>query len=140
MSMVKEILIPLENKPGRLSAVSDLMLLNGIKIVAFQTTLEDGAGRLRMVVNDPERALNVLRTAEYRAEENQAIACEIPDHPGGLNAVLKPLKTADININTIYPAMGPGSALIMSIDQAETGLKLLREHWIRILGDDVYKL
>ena len=140
MSMIKEILIPLKNKPGSLSAVSDLMLLNGIKIIAFQVSNEGGTDRLRMVVNDSERALNVLRTAEYQAEENQAIACEIPEHPGGLNAVLKPLKTAGINIGTIYPVIGPGSALIMVIDQTETGLILLKEHWIRILGDDVYKM
>jgi hypothetical protein len=140
MSMIKEILIPLKNEPGRLSVISDLMLLNGIKIIAFQVSDGDGTGRLRMVVNDPERALNVLRTEEYQAEENQAIACEIPGHPGGLNAVLKPLKTADINVDTIYPVMGPGSALIMGIDQIEKGLKLLKEHWIRILGDDVYNM
>jgi len=140
MSMIKEILIPLKNEPGRLSVISDLMLLNGIKIIAFQVSDGDGTGRLRMVVNDPERALNVLRTGEYQAEENQAIACEIPGHPGGLNAVLKPLKTADINVDFIYPVMGPGSALIMGLDQTETGLKLLKEHWIRILGDDVYKM
>ena len=140
MSMIKEILIPLKNKPGQLSAVSDLMLLNGIKIVAFQVSNEGGTDRLRMVVNDPERALNVLRTAEYQAEENQAIACRIPDHPGGLNAVLKPLKSADINIDFIYPIIGPGAALIMGIDQIEKGLKLLNEYWIQILGDDVYKM
>ena len=140
MSMIKEILIQLQNEPGRLSAVSDLMLLNGIKIIAFQVSNEGGTDRLRMVVDDFERALNVLRTAEYQAEENQAIACRIPDHPGGLNAVLKPLKSADINIDFIYPAIGPGSALIIGIDQIEKGLKLLNEYWIQILGDDVYKM
>jgi len=140
MSMIKEILIPLKNKPGQLSAVSDLMLLNGIKIIAFQVSNEAGKDSLRMVVNDLERAMNVLRTAEYQAEENQAIACRIPDHPGGLNAVLKPLKSANININFIYPVIGPGSALIMGIDQTEKGLKLLNEYWIQILGDDVYKM
>ena len=140
MSLIKEILIPLKNKPGQLSAVGDLMLLNGIKIIAFQVSNEAGTDSLRMVVNDPERALNVLRTAEYQAEENLAIACRIPDHPGGLNAVLKPLKSADININFIYPVIGPGAALIIGIDQIEKGLKLLNEYWIQILGDDVYKM
>ena len=140
MSMIKEILIPLKNKPGQLSAVGDLMLLNGIKIIAFQVSNEAGTDSLRMVVNDPERAMNVLRTAEYQAKENQAIACRIPDHPGGLNAVLKPLKSADINIDFIYPVIGPGTALIMGIDQIEKGLKLLNEYWIQILGDDVYKM
>ncbi len=140
MSLIKEILIPLKNEPGRLSAVSDLLLLNGIKIIAFQISNDAGTDRLRMVVNDSERALNVLRTTEYQAETNQAIACRIPDHPGGLNAVLKPLKSAGINIDFIYPVMGSGSALIMGIDQIEKGLKLLKEHWIQILGDDVYKM
>jgi len=138
--MVKEILIPLPNEPGRLSAVSDLLLVNGIKIIAFQVSKEGETGRLRLVVNDPERALNVLRTEEYQTREKQVLACEVPDHPGGLNAVLKPLKTNGINIDAIYPVLGADSALIISLDQAETGLKLLRDHWIRILGEDVYKL
>lgn len=142
MTTVKEIYLVLKNEPGQLSTVSDLLGANGINIIAFYVSTVKDKGTLRFVANDPEKAINVLKTAGYKIEVNEIIACETPHHPGGMNAILKPLKSANINVDYIYPCIGTGdiTVLIMGVGSVEKALKLMQDNWIRVLGDELYNI
>jgi hypothetical protein len=142
MKTVKEIDLVLKNEPGQLSGVSELLGLNGINIIAFYVSTAAEEGRLRFVANDPEKAVNVLKTAGYDLTVNEVIACETPHHPGGMNAVLKPLKAAQINVDTIYPWIGTGeiTVLIIGVEPVEDVLNILQDNWIRILGSELYSM
>jgi hypothetical protein len=142
MKTVKQIDLLLKNEPGTLSAVSDLLGVNGINIIAFYVVTERDEGKLHFVANDPEKAINVLRTAGYKIETKEVIACETPHHPGGMNAVLKPLKAAKINVDYIYPCLGTGdiTVLILGVGPVERSLKILEDNWIRVLGSELYHI
>ena len=142
MTTVKEIYLILKNEPGQLSTVSDLLGANGINIIAFYVSTAKDKGTLRFVSNDPEKALNVLKTAGYKLEVNEVIACETPHHPGGMNAILKPLKSSNINVDYIYPCIGTGdiTVLIMGVKSVKEALKLMQDNWIRVLGDELYNI
>jgi hypothetical protein len=142
MTTVKEIYLILKNEPGQLSTVSDLLGANGVNIIAFYVSTVKDKGTLRFVANDPEKAINVLKTAGYKIEVNEVIACETPRHPGGMNAVLKPLKSAHINVDYIYPCIGTGdiTVLIMGVRSLEKALKIMEDNWIRALGDELYNI
>ncbi len=142
MTTVKEIYLVLKNEPGQLSTVSDLLGANGINIIAFYVSTVKDKGTLRFVVNDPEKAINVLKTDGYKIEVNEVIACETPHHPGGMNAILKPLKSANINVDYIYPCIGTGdiTVLIMGVGSVEKVLEVMKDNWIRVLGDELYNI
>lgn len=142
MKTVKQIDLSLENRPGVLSAVSDTLGVNGINIIGFHVVTDVAEGTVRVIVNDPEKAINVLKTAGYGIDVKEVIGCEIPHHPGGLNAILKPLKEADINVDYLYPCMSTGSSavLILGVSPVEKTLKVLEENWIRVLGDELYHM
>ena len=142
MTTVKEIYLVLKNEPGQLSTVSDLLGANGINIIAFYVSTVKDKGTLRFVANDPEKAINVLKTSGYKMEVNEVIACETPHHPGGMNAVLKPLKSANINVDYIYPCIGTGdiTVLIMGVGSVEETLEVMKDNWIRVLGNELYNI
>jgi len=142
MKTVKQIDLSMKNEPGALSQVSDLLGANGINIIAFYVFTQKDIGKLHFVANDPERALNVLKTAGYNIDTKHVIACETPNHPGGMNAVLKPLRAANINVDTIYPCIGTGSitVLILGISPIEKALQILENNWIRTLGEELYHI
>jgi len=142
MTTVKEIYLILKNEPGQLSTVSDLLGANGINIIAFYVSTVKDKGTLRFVANDPERAINVLKTAGYKIEIDEVIACETPHHPGGMNAILKPLKSANVNVDYIYPCIGTGdiTVLIMGVGSVKETLKIMQDNWIRVLGDELYSI
>jgi len=111
---VKQIELWLNNVPGQLSDISDILSDNRINIIAccYATTHEE-KGLFYFVANDPDKALNVLKSAGYKIKTKQVIACEMPHHPGGMNVVLKLLKDANINLDYIYPCMGTGDITVM---------------------------
>jgi hypothetical protein len=144
---VKEIEVTLKNEPGQLSLVSEILGSNGIDIIAFYVSTRGGQGNLRFVANDPDRASTVLKARGYRLRVEDVIACETPHHPGGLNSILKPLKKQDINIDYLYPClarMGTESTAILILGVAgqdrERTLTVLKENWIKVLNEEVYRL
>ena len=142
MKTVKQVDLLLKNEPGTLSAVSDLLGANGINIIAFYVATEKDVGRLHFIANDPDKSINVLKTAGYKIEEQEVIACETPHHPGGLNAVLKPLKAAGINVDYIYPCLGTGdiTVLVLGVGPIKKALQVMENNWIRVLGEDLYHM
>jgi len=144
---VKEINLALKNEPGQLSMVSDILGSNGVNIIAFYVSSEGEKGSLRFVANDPDRAATVLKARGYQIGMEEVIACETPDHPGGLNSILKPLKEKGINVDYIYPCLsrlGTKATAILILGVAdqdrERAMAAFRDNWIRLLEEDLYRL
>jgi len=142
MKTVKQLSVSLPNKPGMLSKVSDVMGVNGINIIGLYVRTTGDEGILSFVANDPERALNVLKIAGHEVKEEQIIACETPHHPGGLNAILKPLKEAGVNVEYLYSYLGSGghTVLLLGIDKLQEGINALERNWIRLYGSELYSM
>ncbi|MBN2255339.1 MAG: amino acid-binding protein [Deltaproteobacteria bacterium] len=142
MKTVRQIDLTLKNEPGALSVVSDLLGENRINIIALYVTTDGDIGKIHFVANDPDKAVNVLKTAGYHIEERDVIACEVPHHPGGLNAVLRLLKDAGINVDYIYPCIGTGeiTILIMGMTTIKEALNILDENWMRTIGTELYHM
>ena len=143
MKTVKQIELWLHNIPGQLSAVSDILSDNRINIIAccYATTREE-KGLFYFVANDPDKAVNVLKAAGYKIKTKEVIACEMPNHPGGMNVVLKLLKEAHINLDYIYPCMGTGdiTIVILGIGPVKKTLKIMEDNWIKVWSDDLYHI
>ncbi len=142
MKTIQEISHSLRNEPGALSEVSDIMGANGINILALYFTAQGKEGRLQFVCNDPGKAAIVMKSKGCDIEMREVIACVVPNHPGGLNAVLKPLKSAGINVDYIYSCLGTGdiTVVILGVDSVSKACKILQDNWIRLMGDELYNL
>lgn len=142
MKTVQEINLELKDEPGQLCAISELLGANGINIIAIYVSAEEKEGLLRFVANDPKKAYNILKTAGYQLGTREVMACETPHHPGGLNAVLKPLRAAGINVDYIYPCIGTGNitVLILGVGPLEQALRIMEDNWIRVPGEELYHI
>ena len=141
---VKQISISLDNVPGRLLEVSVFLGAEGINIRAISVADTSDVSTVRFVADDPEKTTNVLRSHGYSVKETDVIAVEVPDHPGGLQAVLKPLKRANINVHYLYPYLGRGESgqpiIIVGVDKTEEALEVLKKNWVHTFGKEIYAL
>lgn len=139
---VKQISVSLENVPGKLSEMSEYLGENGINIIAISVVDASDVSAIRFVASDPEKAVNVLKTHGYSIKVTEVLAVEAPNHPGGLNAVLKPLKEVSINVNYLYTCLGRGekTVLIMGVDKMEEAIQVLKKNWVHMYGEELYKL
>jgi hypothetical protein len=140
---IKQISIVLDNVPGAMSHVSEILGREGVNIRAISVADTSDISTVRFVVDDPVKAVNILKANSFSTKETDVIAVETPDHPGGLNAVLKPLKTANINVHYLYPHLGRvgGQAVvILGVDKLEEAQKVLQQNWVKTLGKEVYTI
>lgn len=141
--MIKQITVTLPNRPGKLSEISDLMGSEGLNIRAILVDHHNDTSVLRYIVEDPEKAGNLLRSRGYDFQIDEVLAVEVPDHPGGLGAVLRPLREHNINVDYMYPAIGRyglNAILIMGVSNKEEAIRVLKQSYIQLLKEEVYKL
>ena len=141
---IKQISITLENLPGTLMDVSERLGVEGINIRAISVAEADKTSAVRFVTDNPAKTMNVLRSHGYAVAETDVIAVEVPDHPGGLLAVLKPLKAAKINVIYLYPFLGRGESgqaiIILAVDKTQEAVNVLKKNWVRTFGREIYAL
>jgi hypothetical protein len=139
---VKQISVSLENVPGKLSEVSDYLGDNGINIIALSVADTADISAVRFVANDPEKAVNVLKSHGYSVKMTEVLAVEAPNHPGGLNAVLRPLKEMKINVNYLYTCLGRGenTVLIVGVDKMEEATQVLKKNWVHMYDQELYTI
>lgn len=141
---VKQISVSLENEPGKFLDVSECLGVEGINIRAISVADTSDISTVRFVTDNPEKTTIVLRSHGYSVRESEVIALEVPDHPGGLQAVLKPLKESGINVLYLYPYLGRGESgqpiVIMGVDKTAEAIKVLQTNWVHTFGKEIYTL
>jgi hypothetical protein len=141
---IKQISVSLENVPGTLMDISERLGIEGINIRAISVAEADKTSSIRFVTDNPAKTVNVLRSNGYSVAETDVIAVEVPDHPGGLLAVLKPLKASKINVLYLYPFLGRGESdqaiVILAVDKTQEAVNVLKKNWVRTFGREIYAL
>jgi len=140
---IAQLSLSLDNVPGTFSAISELLGREGVNIRAISVADTSDISTVRFVVDDPEKAKNILIGSGHVPKTTEVLAVEIPDHPGAVNAVLKPLKAADINVHYLYPHLGrldENAIVILGVDKTEEAQKVLAQNWVKTLGAEVYNV
>ena len=121
MKLIKQISVFVENKSGRLSDILNVIGKNGIDISADTTDF----GIVRMIVNDPDKAAEILKSNNLVVKVTDVIALAVADKPGGLAGEIEKLKNAGISIEYMYAFIGKsdkGSLVIVRVENPEKAL------------------
>lgn len=142
MKTVKEVAIQITNKPGALSNIIELLGSNGIYALGLSISVSGNHGNLSLVTSDPTRTQNILESFGFSVSMNNRIVAEIPQQPGGLNAVIKPLKLAGVNLENMYYLQGVFATLsrpllVLAVDDNEKAFQALSQDWIKLEGEEV---
>jgi hypothetical protein len=96
--MAKQLHIFVENKPGRLRAITDNLQKVGINIRAFAIQDRGDYGLMKLIVSNPEQAHLSLADMGCACALKDVLAVSIPDRPGNLHRLLSVLVDGGINI------------------------------------------
>jgi hypothetical protein len=141
---VKQVSVFLENKLGRLATVTKILGDNGIDISAMALADTTNFGILRMIVNDPDKAVSVLKEAGFTVSTTDVLAVEVDDRPGGLAAILEVLQGNGISIEYAYSFIkraGDKAFILFRVENPERAVELLKNTGVRVLDEkEVYAL
>jgi hypothetical protein len=129
VKIVTQLAVFIENKPGTLAAVCDALAKAGINIYGLATSDTTDHNVVRLVVSDPERALEIFEERGTLVVESDVLMVENRNQPGALSKIAKVLAKKRINIDYAYLASHPGDLrglLILRVDNAKSALAALR--------------
>lgn len=131
---VRQLSVFVENKAGRVSEVSEVLGVAGLNIRGFSVSDTADYGIVRLVVDDPARAHEVLHAAGFAVKENDVLCVELPDEPGGLAGVLKTVAGAGVNVEYLYSLIG--TYVVLNVADTERAVALLGDTSVRLVSQE----
>ncbi|MEW6306415.1 MAG: ACT domain-containing protein [Verrucomicrobiota bacterium] len=128
MQIAKQLAIFLDNRPGMLARVCDALGEAKINIFAITTSDTVDHSVIRMVVNEPDRALRMFEEHGTLVVEDDVLMIDGDNKPGSLARISHKLAEAGINIEYCYCATSPHAKkglLILRAANAKKALKVL---------------
>ena len=104
--LVKQVSIFVENKEGKIADVLKILAKENINISALSLADTTNFGILRLIVDDPKKAKNILQMEDMIVKINEILAVGINDQPGGLAKVLDILAKGKVAIEYMYAFTG----------------------------------
>lgn len=126
----------LENKPGHLTHICSVLSDNAINIRALSLAESTDFGVLRLIVDKPQKARDILKQHNIVASLTDIVAVEIDDKPGGLAKVLDVLSRNGINVEymTAFVERSNNLALaVMRFDSPDQAIKVLTGNGIKVV-------
>ncbi len=140
--MIKQISVFVENKKGRLAKITEVLSSAGIDLIALSIADTTNFGIMRGIVNDPDKAVSVLKENGFTASATQVIVVEVPDKTGGLAGVLKLLDEADISIEYLYSFVHTpkeNALILFRVEDIENSVKTLEKNGVKLVSaKDLY--
>ena len=141
---IKQLSIFVENKPGRLSAVTKLLGENGIDIRALSVADTRDFGILRIIVNKPDEACDILKKADCTVSITNVIAIAVKDEPGGLSEIMEALYAANISVEYMYAFLSKSddqAYVILRVDSNDRAIDAMKQNNYKILtSKEVYEM
>ena len=128
--LIKQISVFVENKPGRMASILEVLTNNNIDISALSIADTTDFGVLRMIVSDPALAKKVLNDAGVVVKTTDVIAVSMEDKPGGLGAIMNTINDGDITVEYMYAFAGrseTGAMVVVKVNDPERAIALLEK-------------
>lgn len=125
---LKEFDVYVQNKPGELAKVCEMLGNHGVNIKAIASERGNTRPMIRIVTDDETTAKSVLVRSGISYDLRDVIAVKMTDRPGELGKIARKLAKAMVNVDSIYIIGKDGGTTdiaftVDNIQKAENALK-----------------
>lgn len=142
--MAQQVCIFEENKPGRLARIAKVLKDAHINMRAMTIAISQGFGLIKLIVDDPLRTIELLRSKGLTAYTRKVIAVLAEDQPGGMYAIARAFARRDINIEDAFGFVvreKQKAVIILDVEEMPEALEVIAEAGFLMLSDEeLYKL
>jgi len=138
---LKQISIFIENSPGRLYNVTQLLGDAGINLRALSLVDKGEFGILRLLVSDMARTRRIIMENHLPAQMDDVVVAAITDKAGSLAKVLKAIQDAGINVVYMYAFNGFSSeeaVMIFRFSDNDRAIEVLHKNGIGLLDAEAF--
>lgn len=135
--LIKQISIFIPNRKGSLSELTNILVAHKIDIRAIAVFDTTEFGILRIVVDNPDKTVEILGKEGIIAKVSKVLAVEPEDKPGSLNEIFAILNDNDLNIEYIYSFIMRKTEMpyvVLKLDDQERGARVLSDNGINVIN------
>ncbi len=128
--MISQVSVFLENKPGRLEKVLQILKDNDINLKSISVAETSDYGIFRLILDRPKEAVEKLKEAGLAVKETEVLGLEIDDSKGSLLNAVKELAANQISIEYTYaclPINNNKVIIIVRCDNMEKAKEVLKD-------------
>ena len=132
---VKQFSVFAENRVGRLYDLTLLLRENDVHVMAITVLDTTDSSIIRIVVDDPQKARELMVNNDFPYSECDILAVELTDE-SQLKGILAALLEAEINIHYVYSFMkrpADRAALALSVEDADIASQALSQRGYKVL-------
>lgn len=125
--MLEEIIVTVDDHPGSLAELGELLGRSGVNIETLSASTHNGTGYIHVVVEDEEDVAEVLKSNGFTVKESRPVlVTTLDDQPGELGRYCRRLHEAGIQVSAMYVARRSGgeTELIVAVDDLEAAQTL----------------
>ena len=140
---LKQIVVSIENAPGRLFEVTHALGNADINLRALNLVDTGAFGQLRLLVSDITTSRRILMEMQVPAMVNEVIAAEIEDKPGSLARILQPLTDAKVYVVFMYAFIGfsQGQAvMIFRFSDNDKAIEVMQANKVNLLDAEAFDI
>lgn len=100
--MLSQISLFTANNKGALRMMTHVLAEAQVNLYTMLANDSAEFGIIRLIVDQPEKALDVLVRAGYQCRMDRVLAIDMVDTPGSLDKILENLQGANVNIDYLY--------------------------------------
>jgi len=123
---MEEFTVYIENKPGSLARVSEVLSRNGVNIEAIATEGTKKDGTIKIITNDSNSTREALEKSRIHFTVKEVLSANVINRPGELAKLTRKIANERINVESIY-IIGNGKFAIRA-DDMEKAKGILREN------------
>ena len=134
--MLQQLSVFIENKIGSLNKVTHAIFESGINLHAISAFDSPDFCILRLVVDRPEEAKQMLSEKGFAVKVSEVVAIELVDRPGELNHVLGLLASEGLSINYIYSLVlrqEKAPLMVMNLNDNKKAFELLKKNNLTVI-------
>ena len=135
---VNQISVFVENKKGTLAEITGILASANLSIRAFSISDTTDFGILRLIVNDPEKAKEVLQNAGVAVSMTKVIAIKMHDAPGSMHSIMAKLNELDISVEYAYAFISHkknDAYIIIRVEDVENVSKVISTNGITVVPE-----
>ena len=131
--IISQISVFVENRPGTLAEVLGVLKEHAINLRALSVADTADFGILRMVADQPDAAVKLLKESGFTARETDVIGVEVPDQPGALASIMALFRDEGVNIEYLYASLehkAEKAVIVLKVDDIAAGLAMLQKNGV----------
>ena len=130
MKLSKQLPLFVENQPGSLNAVCQVLKDHQINIRTLSLADTQQFGILRLLVKEHEKARAALEAAGFIVKSTDVLALPVSDRPGGLADILNVLDRNQMSVEYMYAftfGRSESAVMVFRFEEPEKALQVLTE-------------